>query len=536
MTTKTLGDARRRQSLRSIELRWFFRVLELTLAKTNPSEDPFDVLDMLRDYGLKITAAEDGRIGDTCPIEYGDISVALAKAKRDYKKLEDDKWEATNGFIPDASKREAAIWNYEVPVCAGDPSNEYRVPIGDLWVKETDYAETCRHLGLPTYHWPKVSWPQETRDLAERESLDAPKPERLSLEVAEPAEYVQDFRGGVTTQYADTTNWASYENALKLILTGSTTRPLDSHRRHIFIAMLAKGLRDEHGRNLPKRKIPGVPTMERDGETLYFIPLLAKAIMEEFNMDLFHPPLALDYLNSLASDEGKPYFIFSAAPGYMAWMNSEEGRTSWELFCREWELKREIVEVQRMPVNTPSEKESQVRLLERFGNELKEVRKRMQEFEKSVQEWPAESDAISLLEGDHRRADPEKELRAVEEPGLPERARSTEHEKSEASELYPEESETPSAPTPAKQRKRTRVERLTAAMMIARDDLQAKRKRTPTAREVFDWLKENDETGTVDDHTDDALLWVTSEGKLKTTKWSAFENLYSRWRNRQTPT
>ncbi len=66
------------------------------------------------------------------------------------------------------------MWRHEVPICAGD-LNEYQMPIGDLWVRESDYAEVCGRLGLKTYYWPRVPWPQELADIEERESCDPDK-------------------------------------------------------------------------------------------------------------------------------------------------------------------------------------------------------------------------------------------------------------------------------------------------------------------------------------------------------------------------
>ena len=58
--------------------------------------------------------------------------------------------------------------------------------------------------------------------------------------------------------------FARYEDALKLILTGSTSEQLEPNQRGIFIEMLTRGIRvsDRNKKNSQKnkRRLPGVRT------------------------------------------------------------------------------------------------------------------------------------------------------------------------------------------------------------------------------------------------------------------------------------
>lgn len=172
MPKSTPEDVQLRENLRSIKLWWFFRTLELTFP-TPSKTDPFDFLTTLRKKGLKLTAAPEGDIKYLDPIDHKDISDALAKVKHDCRKFEERAWDAPDNVDVWASKEAAVIWKHEVPVCGGDPSNEYRLSVGDLWVKEDDYATVCRRLGMETYHWPRIHWPQQPSDLEERSTTAA---------------------------------------------------------------------------------------------------------------------------------------------------------------------------------------------------------------------------------------------------------------------------------------------------------------------------------------------------------------------------
>lgn len=166
MPKRTLTYAVDREKMRSIKLRQFFRTLVLTIG--DDSEDPFEVLGILRDKGLKLTAAQDGYFGDDHPIHAGVITAALVRVKKAYRKAEAE--ESSNSHLWSAT---AEIWNQEVSVRVGERGHEYKVSIGELWVEENDYATVCQRLGLESYFWPKVSWPESLADLEER-TLDYP--------------------------------------------------------------------------------------------------------------------------------------------------------------------------------------------------------------------------------------------------------------------------------------------------------------------------------------------------------------------------
>ena len=168
MASPSLAGAIARARIRSIKFKWFFRTLELTL--DNTSTDPFEALAELRSThkgNLQLTAAEEGCPGHENPIHYRDISAALSQAERDYRQLEEDDWDAPDGVNVWGSRRAAAIWRHEVPVCAGT-AHEYTLAVGDLWVNEADFAAACGRLGLTAYQWPRVPWPQQRNDIEER--------------------------------------------------------------------------------------------------------------------------------------------------------------------------------------------------------------------------------------------------------------------------------------------------------------------------------------------------------------------------------
>ena len=52
--------------------------------------------------------------------------------------------------------------------------------------------------------------------------------------------------------------WATYDDGLKLILTGSTSKPLSAEQRGIFLNMLACGMRDDAGNLRKERHLPGI--------------------------------------------------------------------------------------------------------------------------------------------------------------------------------------------------------------------------------------------------------------------------------------
>lgn len=74
---------------------------------------------------------------------------------------------------------------------------------------------------------------------------------------------------------------------------------------------------------------------------------------------------------------------------------------------------------------------------------------------------------------------------------------------------------------------------LTVAMIVGYDWLEKAHKRPPTCRALFDWLKDNDETGAVIDSKDDALIIRLGSGE-KEVPYSAFVDRFSRLPQRKT--
>lgn len=104
--------------------------------------------------------------------------------------------------------------------------------------------------------------------------------------------------------------------------------------------------------------------------------------------------------------------------------------------------------------------------------------------------------------------------------------------------------ETPAKETPAARRtggaasaKRTKQggDRLTRAMIAAYDVLTEKHRTQPTCRALFDWLKDNDNTGAVEDSQDDVLTFCRGDGGLKDVAFEAFKDRFSRLPQRKTP-
>ena len=143
--------------------------------------------------------------------------------------------------------------------------------------------------------------------------------------------------------------WAPYADALKLILNGSTTRPLDPDQGALFSRMLALGRRGEGGADQDQRELPGVRTQDRDGERFFFIPDLLRFLLREFRdeWDIQAPPLNLDYLNAIQAGE-QSHFLFGAAPSAKAWSHTVSGQQHWELICQEIEITRDLAGLQGM--------------------------------------------------------------------------------------------------------------------------------------------------------------------------------------------
>lgn len=78
-------------------------------------------------------------------------------------------------------------------------------------------------------------------------------------------------------------------------------------------------------------------------------------------------------------------------------------------------------------------------------------------------------------------------------------------------------------------------DRLTRAMIAAYDRLTERHHTQPTCRALFDWLKDNDETGAVEDSQDDVLTFRRGDGGLKDVTFDAFTDRFSRLPQRKTP-
>ncbi len=153
MTAEILINARLREKLRFIPLQEFFHVLEIS--SPNSAADLFELLEFLREKGLKLTPAPSGCIGYDWPIYPGEVSIALAKVKKGY-------WDVAGGESDDADLQ---AWKTKVLVAEGTP-DEHKIELGQLYVDEANYAEICRQLGAVSYEWPKIHWPRSSKDLA----------------------------------------------------------------------------------------------------------------------------------------------------------------------------------------------------------------------------------------------------------------------------------------------------------------------------------------------------------------------------------
>lgn len=78
-------------------------------------------------------------------------------------------------------------------------------------------------------------------------------------------------------------------------------------------------------------------------------------------------------------------------------------------------------------------------------------------------------------------------------------------------------------------------DRLTRAMIAAYDRLMKKHGTQPTCRALFDWLKDNDDTGAVEAFEDDALTFRRGDGGLKDVTFEAFTDRFSRLPQRKKP-
>lgn len=198
--------------------------------------------------------------------------------------------------------------------------------------------------------------------------------------------------------------WATYGDAIKLILTGDTTKPLDSDQRRLFVHMIAQGGRDEDGNDREHRELPGVRPQIRDGERFYYIPDLVRFMLKEIQdkqMDIQAPPFDLDYLNSLKHEDGMLFFLFGAAPGAKAWSDTAAGERHWELVCREIGINQELAVLRGLHhAGDPLRLESIKRqTAERMG-ELESLRREMEALEEGeIQEEEIEEPGGSLEDG-----------------------------------------------------------------------------------------------------------------------------------------
>lgn len=96
-------------------------------------------------------------------------------------------------------------------------------------------------------------------------------------------------------------------------------------------------------------------------------------------------------------------------------------------------------------------------------------------------------------------------------------------------EVLPPEPAAPALPAPGANG-RTRQIRIRTAIETADAALRAKLGRLPTAREVFDHLVEDDETGCVVDSKADVLIWEDGTGKLHDQHFRVMSNLLSKIR------
>lgn len=191
------------------------------------------------------------------------------------------------------------------------------------------------------------------------------------------------------------TLWAPLSDALKLILNGSTSKPLLADQKTIYLHVLAQASHDEVGNLLDKPSIPTVETIEycideekKEYQTYYYIPHLVTFMLEHFDdWSISNPPLCLDYLNSLTYDSDVPIYMFGSAPGYKAWLDSDEGQKHWKLVCKKIELKKHLEEVASTAHNNdPLKIEAQDRLKKSIKSKLKKVTRKLDNFDSDLSE------------------------------------------------------------------------------------------------------------------------------------------------------
>ena len=155
--------------------------------------------------------------------------------------------------------------------------------------------------------------------------------------------------------------WAYFEDALKLILTGSLSKSLAPGQRGIFVKMLGCGFRGADHKRTEERHIPGVRTQQycvdrvtEEHRTMYCIPDLFKYMVTAF--DDFTAPLPVDlaYLKTMSKDA-----------------EGDDGLTT---LIRKIEIEQEIAELERTSHGgDPVKLEAKYRLQTQLNAELAEV-------------------------------------------------------------------------------------------------------------------------------------------------------------------
>lgn len=185
------------------------------------------------------------------------------------------------------------------------------------------------------------------------------------------------------------TLWAPLSDALKLILTGSTSKTLSNEQKAIYMDVLAAASRDDAGNLLDKPSLPYVETTEycldeakNNFQTYYYIPHLVTFMLEHFDdWSISNPPLCLDYLNSLTYDSGVPIYTFGSAPGYKKWLDTADGQKHWKIVCKKIDLKRQLADIAAIEHNNdPLKIEAQNRLKKSIKSKLKKITKKLEKF------------------------------------------------------------------------------------------------------------------------------------------------------------
>ncbi len=176
---------------------------------------------------------------------------------------------------------------------------------------------------------------------------------------------------------------APFGDAIKLILTGSTSESLSAEQKAIYLNMLDQGMRDESGNKSKERVLPSIQTEQYcvdekncKYETMYFIPDIFRFMLTLFkDWSVFNPPVNLDYLNSIG-------FMYSNAPAHKEWEQSSMGKEHWDLICLKIETEREInVLGKTHHGNDPLKLEAQKRMRKKLDKKIKEINKKIESIE-----------------------------------------------------------------------------------------------------------------------------------------------------------